>query len=104
MEDGKQAAKIPVSSSLVYEEALAIENKYTGTVTDETVTLPMATAKFLLVRCSGENVSVKLNGGGAITVTKGTGFIMLWSSDGAITALSVTVASVPATLKVLTFA
>ncbi len=103
MEDGKQAAKIPLVTSLVYEEAVALENKYTGAVTDEAVTLPMTTAKFLLVRCSGENVSVKLNGGGAITVTKSTGYIMLWSSDGAITSLSVTITSVPATLKILAF-
>jgi hypothetical protein len=105
---GQQAMKIPLAVALTYEEAVAIENKYASPVTDEAVTLPMTTAKFLLVQCTGENASIKINGGGAIPITKtvGTtgGFAMVWSNDGAITALSVTLAAAPATVTILAFA
>lgn len=101
---GQQAMKIPLSVALAYEEAAAIENKYASPVTDEVVTLPMATAKFLLVQCTGENASIKANGGGAINITKATGFAMVWSNDGAITSLSITLAAAPAVVTILAFA
>jgi hypothetical protein len=106
IEDGKQAAKVALSASLVYTSALHIEKVYATTVMDEAVDLPMTSAKFLLLQASGtENISVKLNGSAqAIVLKAGSGFILVQNPDGAITGLTVTVAAQPATLKGFAFA
>lgn len=106
IEDGKQAAKVPLSISLAYSSALHIEKVYAGAVTDEALALPMASAKFLLLQATGtEDVSVKLNGNANAMVLKaGAGFVMIYNPDGDVTALTVTVATAPATLKGFAFA
>ncbi len=105
LEDGKQAAKLPLSLSLVYTSALAIEKVFAAPAADEAVTLPMTSAKFLLLQAQTENLDIKLNGNAnAITLRAGTGFLLVWNEDGAVTALTVTAATVPATLKGYVFA
>lgn len=105
LEDGKQAAKLPLAVSLAYTSALAIEKVFAAPVTDEVVTLPMTSAKFLLLQATTENIGVKLNGNSnAITLKAGDGFVMIWNADGTITGLTVTAATVPATLKGYVFA
>lgn len=105
LEDGKQAAKLPLSVSLTYTSAMHIEKVFSAGVVDEAVTLPMASAKFLLLQSTGEDIDVKLNGNAnAITLKANAGFILVWNSDGTITSLTVTVSGVPATLKGYIFA
>lgn len=105
LDDGKQAAKHNLSVSLNYTSNLALEKVYAAAVTDEAVTLPMASAKLLLLEATGNDIDVKLNNASeVITLKAGAGFIMVWSSAGAITALKVTVTTVPATLKAYMFA
>lgn len=105
LEDGKQAAKLPLSMSLAYTSALAIEKVYAAPVTDEAVTLPMTSAKFLLLQATTEDLDIKLNGNAnAVTLKAGTGFLLVWNEDGAVTAMTVTAATVPATLKGYAFA
>jgi hypothetical protein len=105
LEDGQQAAKAVLSTSLVYTSAMAIEKLYSSAVTDEVIALPMASAKFLLLQATGNDIDVKLNGNAnAITIKASTGFILVWNSDGAITGVTITVATVPATLKGYAFA
>ena len=105
LEDGKQAAKADVAFSLNYAEALSIEKVYSSTVADDPVVLPMASAKFLLLRAKTADIAVKLNGSAtAITVKAGAGFLCVNNPDGAITGLTVTVATAPATLELYAFA
>jgi hypothetical protein len=105
LEDGKQAAKLPLAVSLNYTSALAIEKVFAAIVTDETVTLPMTSAKFLLLQATTEDIDVKFNGNSnAITLKASGGFILIWNGDGTITGLTVTAATVPATLKGYVFA
>lgn len=105
LEDGKQAAKLPLSISLVYTSALAIEKVFSAPVTDEAITLPMTSAKFLLLQAETEDIDVKLNGNtNAITLKASAGFILIWSEDGTVTGLTVSAATVPATLKGYAFA
>lgn len=105
LEDGTQAAKATVSTSLVYTSALAIEKVYSSVVTDEAVTLPMASAKFLLLRAKDNDIDVKLNGSAQAITLKGNGGAMIIdNADGAITALAVTTSTVPATLEGYAFA
>lgn len=106
LEDGKQAAKLDLSVSLTYTQAFSIEKVYSSTVTDEVVDLPMTSAKFLLLKAVGtEDVQIKLNGNAnAITLKAGGGFLLIQNDDGAITGLTVTVATAPATLQGFAFA
>ena len=106
IEDGKQAAKTNLAVSLVYSSALAIEKVYASPVTDEAIALPMTSAKFLMLQAPGtEDVQIKLNGNtNAITLKAGTGFVLIYNPDGAITGITVTVATAPATLKGFAFA
>jgi len=106
IEDGKQAAKVALSASLVYSSAFLIEKVYAAPITDEAVVLPMTSAKFLLLQATGtEDVSVKLNGNAnAIPIKATSGFVLVNNPDGAITALTVTVATAPATLRGIAFA
>lgn len=105
LEDGQQAGKLPLSFSLVYTSALAIEKVYTGTITDEAVALPMASAKFLLLQAAGNDIAVKLNGAAtAITLKAGSAAILIWNDAGAVTGITVSVTTAPATLKGYAFA
>jgi len=105
LEDGKQAGKIPLAISLAYTSNLNYEKLFAAPVADEAVTLPMTSAKFLLLRATGNDITAKLNANtNALTLKKDTGFVMVWCSDGTVTAMTVTVATQPATLKVLAFA
>ena len=105
LEDGKQAAKHNLSVSLNYTSNLALEKVYAAAVTDETITLPMAAAKFVLLEASGNDINVKLNGSTEVIILKAaTGFILVWNSAGAIDEIKVTVATVPATLRGYAFA
>jgi len=105
LEDGQQAAKAVLSTSLVYTAAMAIEKVYSAAATNEVIALPMANAKFLLLQATGNDIDVKLNGSAdVITIKASTGFILVWNSDGAIDGITVTVATVPATLKGYAFA
>lgn len=105
LDDGKQAAKHNLNVSLTYTSSLAIEKVFAAAVTDEAVALPMASAKFLLLEATGNDISVKLNGAATSIILKaGAGFILVWSSAGAITEVTVTVTTVPATLKGYIFA
>jgi len=105
LQDGKQASKLDLSVSLAYTAMLAIEKVFAAPVTDEAITLPMASAKFLLLKAAGtEDVAVTLNSGSAITLKAGGGFLLVQNDDGAITALTVTVATAPATLEGYAFA
>lgn len=106
LEDGKQAAKVDLGLSLSYTSVLHIEKVYASTVTDEAVELPMASAKFLLLRAIGtEDVQVKLNGNAnALTLKAGAGYVLVYNPDGAITGVTVTVATQPATLQGWAFA
>jgi hypothetical protein len=106
IEDGKQAAKVDLDLSMSYTSVLHIEKVYTTTVTDEAITLPMASAKFLILRSIGtEDVQVKLNGNAnAHTLKAGEGYLLIYNPDGDITALTVTTAAQPATLQGWAFA
>ncbi|MAG64340.1 MAG: hypothetical protein CMK74_00470 [Pseudomonadales bacterium] len=105
LEDSKQAAKLPLTVSLAYTSEASVEKVYTATATDEAVALPMASAKFLLLRAKDNDITVKLNGNSnALTLKKDTGFLMFWNSGGTVTSLTVTVATAPATFKMLAFA
>jgi len=106
LEDGKQAAKIDLGLSLSYTSVLHIEKVYASTVTDEAVELPMASAKFLLLRAIGtEDVQVKINGNAnALTLKAGSGYLLVYNPDGAVTSITVTVAAQPATLQGWAFA
>jgi len=105
LEDGSQAAKKSLSVSLDYTSALAIEKVFAAPVADEAVTLPMTSAKFLILEAGTEDITVKLNGAATeVTLKAGAGFIMVWNEDGTITALTVSAATVPATLKGFAFA
>jgi len=105
LEDGQQAAKLPLAASLDYTEALYIENVYPAPVADEAIALPMASAKFLLIEAGTEDVDVKLNGNAnAITIKADVGFVLIWNEDGAVTALTITVPTAPATFRCWAFA
>ncbi len=106
IEDGKQAAKVALEVSLAYSSALHIEKVYAAPVADETLELPMCSAKFLLLRATGtEDVSVKLNGNTtAIVLKAASGFVLIDNPDGAVTAITVTVVTSPATLQGFAFA
>jgi hypothetical protein len=106
IEDGKQAAKVALTSSLSYTSAFHIEKLYAATATDEAIELPMTSAKFLILRATGtEDVQVKLNGNAnALTLKAGSGYVLIDNPDGAVTALTVTVATAPATLQGFAFA
>jgi hypothetical protein len=105
LEDGQQAAKANLSMSLPYTSMLSTEKVYSAPVVDEAVTLPMASAKFLLMRAKTADVSVKINGSAsAISLKAGAAFIVIQNDDGAVTALTVTVATAPATLEFYAFA
>lgn len=105
IQDGKQASKLDLSVSLVYTSMLALEKVYASVVTDEAVVLPMASAKFLLLKATTNDVDVKLNGAStAITLKAGGGFLLIQNDDGAVTALTVTTATAPATLEGYAFA
>jgi hypothetical protein len=105
LEDGQQAAKAALSVSLAYTSALSIEKVFGTVATDEVVALPMTNAKFLLLQATGNDIDVKLNDSTeVITLKAGAGFIVVWGSDGAISGIKVTVATVPATLKGYAFA
>jgi len=104
LEDGKQAAKLPLSVALNYTSVLTIEKVFAAGVVDEAITLPMSSAKFMLLQASGESVTVKLNGAAtAINLKADGGFVMVWNADGAITSLTLTVTLVPATFKAYLF-
>jgi hypothetical protein len=105
LEDGKQAAIHALAISLAYTSALYVEKPYSAGVVDEAVDLPMTSAKAVLIEASTADLQVKLNGAAtAITVKAGTGFILISNPDGAITELTVTTTTVPATLKAWLFA
>jgi len=105
LEDGKQAAKANVSISLAYTSSISTEKVFSGTVTDEAVALPMASAKFMMIRAKTEDISFKVNGGDQPIILKGdAGFFLVYNPDGAITALTVTVATSPASLEFYAFA
>lgn len=105
LEDGGQAAKLNLSAALNYTSALAIEKVYASTVTDEVVALPMTSAKFLLLRAKTNDVEVKLNGAAnAITLKADSGFLLVQNDDGAITGMTVTTTTAPATLEGYVFA
>ncbi len=107
LEEGKQAAKLPLTISLDYTSVLAIEKVYSSIVVDEVVTLPVASVKFLLLRATGttEDVDVKLNNNtNPITLSAGDGFLLVYNPDGVITDLTVSVAVAPATLQGFAFA
>lgn len=105
LEDGKQAAKLPLTMSLVYTSALAIEKVYAAPVADEVLALPMTSAKFLLLQALTDDVDVKVNGSAnAITLKAGDGALLVWNPDGAVTGVTVTVATSPASLKGFAFA
>jgi hypothetical protein len=105
LEDGKQAAKLDLAVSLDYTSVLAVEKVYSAPVADEALDLPMASAKFLLIQAESEDLDIKLNGAAnAITVKAGTGFLFIYNPDGAITGVTVTAATAPATLKGYVFA
>lgn len=106
LEDGKQAAKIDLGLSLTYTSVLHIEKVYAAPVVDEAIELPMASAKFVLLRALGlEDVQVKLNGNAnAITLKASEGYLLLYNPDGVITAITATVAAQPATLQGWAFA
>ena len=105
IEDGKQAAKLALSTSLAYTSAFAIEKVYASTVTDEAIALPMTSAKFLLLQATTEDIDVKLNGAAnAISLKASAGYLLVWNQDGAVTGITVTVATAPATLKGYAFA
>lgn len=104
LEDGKQAAKLPLSMQLVYTSAMHIEKVFSAPVVDEVVMLPMASAKFLLLKAETDDIDVKVNSGTAITLKASDGFMVVWNADGGITALTVTVAASPASLKGYAFA
>jgi hypothetical protein len=106
IEDGKQAAKVDLGISFTYTSSLHVEKVYAAPVTDEALTLPMASAKFLVLRALGtEDVQVKLNGNAnALTLKAGDGYVLVYNPDGAVTALTVTTAAAPATLQGWAFA
>lgn len=106
LEDGKQAAKVSLSLSMTYTAAMHIEKVYASTVTDEALELPMASAKFLILRVTGtEDVQVKLNGNAnAIPLKAGAGYLLIQNPDGAVTGITVTVATQPTTLQGWAFA
>lgn len=106
LEDGQQSAKLNLAVSLAYDSAFAIEKTYAAPVTDEALVLPMSSAKFLILRAPGTtDVSVKLNGGTAIPIKAAkAGFIFIHNPDGAITTITVTVATAPAKLEGYAFA
>jgi hypothetical protein len=105
LEDGGQAAKLALTVSLVYTSMLALEKVYAAPVADEAVALPMTSAKFMLLKATTNDVDVKLNGSAnAITLKAGAGFLLVQNDDGAVTALTVTVATAPATLEGYVFA
>ena len=105
IEEGQQAAKATFSTSLVYTSALAIEKVYSEGVTDEVVTLPMTSAKFLVLRAKDNDIDVKVNGSTAAITLKGNGgALIVDNADGAITGLTVTIFTVPATLEGYAFA
>jgi len=105
LEDGKQPAKHNLSVSLNYTSNLALEKVYGVVATDEAIGLPMASAKFLLLEATGNDIDVKLNGATtSITLKAGAGFILVWNSAGAVDEVKVSVATVPATLRGYVFA
>lgn len=106
LEDGKQAAKVDLGLSFTYTSSLHSEKVYAAPVTDEAWILPMASAKFLILRALGtSDVQVKLNGNAnAHTLKAGAGYLLIYNPDGDITAVTVTVATSPATLQGWTFA
>ena len=105
LETDKQPAKVPLSVALTYTSEMSVEKVYAAPVADEAVALPMASAAFLLVRAVDNDIDVKLNASAnAITVEADGGFIMIWNPSGTVTAMTVTIVTSPATLKVLAFA
>ena len=104
LEDAGQAAKLTVTSSLTYTSALHVEKVFSAPVVDEVVTLPMTSAKFLLLKAQTADVSVKINGGSAITLKAGAAFLIVQNDDGNVTALTVSAATAPASLIGYAFA
>ena len=105
LEDGKQAAKMNLAVSLVYSQALYLEKVYAVVATDEALELPMSSAKFLILQALTADIIVKLNGAATgVTLKAGTGFVMIHNPDGAITEITVSTTTVPATLKGYAFA
>lgn len=105
LEDGGQAAKLAFSVSLVYTSILALEKVFSAPVVDEAIALPMASAKFLVMKARTEDVTVKLNGAAAaITLKGGAGFMLVQNPDGAITGVTVSAAVAPATLELYAYA
>ena len=105
LEDGKQAAKTNLSASLVYTAALLLEKQFSVAAVDEVIALPMASAKFVLLQATTADVNVKLNDSAEdIVIKAGTGWVMLYGSDGVVTSIKVSTTTVPATLKVYAFA
>ena len=105
LEDGKQAAKTNLLESLVYTQALHEEKLFAAPVTDEVVVLPMTAAKFVLMKAKTADVQFKLEGNAnALTLKADEGFFAFWNGDGAITAITITVAVAPASLVIFTYA
>ena len=105
LEDGKQAAKTNFNLSLIYTSCLQLEKIYSVTAVDEALPLPMASAKFLILQAITADLQVKLNGGDeAITIKAGAGWLMVYNPDGAVTGVTVSTTTVPATLKGYAFA
>lgn len=104
LEDGGQAAKLAIASTLVYTSALHIEKVFSAPAVDEVVALPMASAKFLLLQAETADVDVKINAGTAITLKAGAAYIIVQNDDGNVTALTVSAAVAPATVKGWAFA
>lgn len=105
LEDGKQAAKLDLLESLVYTQAFHVEKLYAAPVTDEVLVLPMASAKFILMQAKTADVQFKLEGNAnALTLKAGDGFFAFWNEDGAVTAMTVTAATAPASLVVFAYA
>jgi len=105
LEDGKQAAKTNFNLSLVYTASLQLEKVYSVTATDEALSLPMASAKFLILQALTADIEIKLNNSTtAITLKAGAGWLMVYNPDGAITGVKVSTTTVPATLKGYAFA
>lgn len=105
LEDNQTAAKMPLACELSYTSSLQIEKVYTAVVTDEVIALPMASAKFLVLKALTNDVTIKLNNSTTdIPIKAGTGFVLIWNPDGAITSLKVSIGVAPATLKGYAFA
>lgn len=106
VQDGKNAAQLVLTTSLTYTQMLVIEKVYSSPVAGEAITLPMTSAKFLILQSLGtEDVEVFINGStDSIMLKAGDGYVVVQNPDGAVTSLEVTVAAEPATLQGYAFA